>query len=154
MQLALLNIRATPVDANLPSPAEMLLGRPLATLLPSRSEPGVEKHRDRMQERQTEMKRPTRQDESKGRPTLTVHRACSQNSESPEENVVPWKDCVKVRRAKKLRGGNAKWYTLESQSFTSSRARGPSRASGLPVEDRSVQRRTSTPDADDPATCS
>ena len=41
MQLALLNIRATPVDANLPSPAEMLLGRPLATILPSRSEPGV-----------------------------------------------------------------------------------------------------------------
>ena len=56
MQLALLNIRATPVDAKLPSPAEMLLGRPLATLLPSRSEPGMEKHRDRMQERQTEMK--------------------------------------------------------------------------------------------------
>ena len=56
IQLALLNIRATPVDANLPSPADMFLGRPLATLLPSRSEPGVEKHRDRMQERQTEMK--------------------------------------------------------------------------------------------------
>ena len=36
MQLALLNIRVTPVDANLPSPAEMLLGRLLATLLPSR----------------------------------------------------------------------------------------------------------------------
>ena len=33
MQLALLNIRATPVDAKLPSPAEMLLGRPLATLI-------------------------------------------------------------------------------------------------------------------------
>ena len=56
MQLALLNIRATPVDAKLPSPAEMLLGRPLATLLPSRSEPGLETHRDRMQERQTIMK--------------------------------------------------------------------------------------------------
>ena len=76
--------------------------------------------------------RPTRQDESKGRPTLTVHRAGCQNSESPEENVVPWKDCVKVRRAKKLRGGNAEWYMLETQSFKSSRARGPSRASGLP----------------------
>ena len=54
MQLALLNIRATPVDAKLP--AEMLLGRPLATLLPSRSEPGMEKHRNHMQARQTEMK--------------------------------------------------------------------------------------------------
>ena len=41
MQLALLNIRATPVDAKPPSPADMLLGRPLATLLTSRSEPGM-----------------------------------------------------------------------------------------------------------------
>ena len=56
MQLALLNIRATPVDAKLPSPAEMLLGRPLAIILPSRSEPGLETHRDRMQERHTIMK--------------------------------------------------------------------------------------------------
>ena len=32
MQLALLNIRVNPVDAKLPSPAEMLLGQPLATL--------------------------------------------------------------------------------------------------------------------------
>ena len=56
MQRALLNIRATPFDAKLPSLAEMLLGRPLATLLTSRSEPGMEKLRDRMQERQTEMK--------------------------------------------------------------------------------------------------
>ena len=55
MQMALLNIRATPVDAKLPSLAEMLLDRTLATLLPSRSELGVEKHRDRIQERQTEM---------------------------------------------------------------------------------------------------
>ena len=56
MKLALLNTRATPVDAKLPSPAEMLMGRPLTTLLPSSSEPGTEKHRDRMQERQTTMK--------------------------------------------------------------------------------------------------
>ena len=57
MQLALLNIRATPVDHELPSPAEMLLGQPLATLLPSRTEPGLEKHRERMQERQIAMKK-------------------------------------------------------------------------------------------------
>ena len=56
MKLALLNTRATPVDAKLPSPAEMLMGRPLTTLLPSSSEPGTEKHRYRMQERQTAMK--------------------------------------------------------------------------------------------------
>ena len=55
IQLALLNIRATPVDAKLPSLVDMLPGRPLAIILPSRSEPGMEKHRYRMQERQTEM---------------------------------------------------------------------------------------------------
>ena len=38
--------------------------------------------------------------------------------------------CIKVRRAKKLRGGNAKWHT---QLCTSSRAR------GLPGENCSVQ---------------
>ena len=76
MQLALLNIRATQVDAKLPSPAEMLLGRPLATLLPSRSEPGSKTHRDRMQERQTSMKaqhdKTSRKEEL---PTINVHRS-------------------------------------------------------------------------------
>ena len=57
MQLALLNIRATPVDPKLPSPAEILLGRPLATLLPSCTEPGLEKNRECMQERQITMKK-------------------------------------------------------------------------------------------------
>ena len=33
IHLALLNLRATPVDSRLPSPAEMLLGRPVRTLL-------------------------------------------------------------------------------------------------------------------------
>ena len=108
VQLALLNIRATPVDAKLPPPAEMLLGRPLATLLPSRSEPGMEKHRDRMQERQTEMKdQHDKTSRKEDLPSLYTGRG-SQNSASPEENVVPWKDNLKVQRAKKLRGGNAK----------------------------------------------
>ena len=51
MQLSLLNIRATPVGAKLLSPAAMLLGGPFATKLPSRSEPGMEKHRDRMHDK-------------------------------------------------------------------------------------------------------
>ena len=141
MQLALLNIRATPVDAKLPSPTEMLLGRPLATLLPSRSEPGMEKHRDRMQERQTVMKdQHDKTSRKEDLPSLYTGRG-SQNSASPEENVVPWKDHLKVQRAKKLRGGNAKWHTHETQSCTSARAR------GLTGENCSVQRRISTPDA-------
>ena len=33
----MLNLRATPVDSKLPSPADMLMGRPITTLLPSRT---------------------------------------------------------------------------------------------------------------------
>jgi len=39
LQLAMLNLRATPVDSNLPSPAEMLMGRPIRTALPSYHHP-------------------------------------------------------------------------------------------------------------------
>ena len=35
----MLELRATPVDSKLPSPAEMLMGRPTTTLLPSRTSP-------------------------------------------------------------------------------------------------------------------
>ena len=38
----LLNIRATPVDAKFKSPVELMFGRPIATCLPSRAEPGPE----------------------------------------------------------------------------------------------------------------
>ena len=40
LHMVLMNIRATPVDGNLPSPAEMLLGKPVTSLLPNRGEPG------------------------------------------------------------------------------------------------------------------
>ena len=39
LHLAMLDLRATPVDSKLPSPAEMLMGRPITTLLPSRTSP-------------------------------------------------------------------------------------------------------------------
>ena len=35
LQIALLNLRATPVDTGIPSPAEMMFGRPVRTTLPS-----------------------------------------------------------------------------------------------------------------------
>lgn len=35
LQMALLQIRATPIDSKLPSPAELLLGRTVTTFLPS-----------------------------------------------------------------------------------------------------------------------
>lgn len=57
IQLVLLNLRATPVDQSLPSPGEMLLGRPLVTLLPSHGEPGPEEHRDHMRNLQENMKK-------------------------------------------------------------------------------------------------
>ena len=52
----LLNIRATPLDSELPSPAEMMLGRSIATMLPSRGEPGKEEHRKHLQKRNSIMK--------------------------------------------------------------------------------------------------
>ena len=39
LHLTMLELRATPVDSKLPSPAEMLMGRPTTTLLPSRTSP-------------------------------------------------------------------------------------------------------------------
>lgn len=40
LHIALQQVRATPIDSKLPSPAELLFGRPVTTLLPSRAEPG------------------------------------------------------------------------------------------------------------------
>ena len=37
IELALLNVRATPLDSVLPSPAELMFGRPIQTTMPSRS---------------------------------------------------------------------------------------------------------------------
>ena len=56
IQMALMNIRATPVDTELPSPAEMMFGKPITTLLPSRSQPGQEKHRKQLENRSDKMK--------------------------------------------------------------------------------------------------
>ena len=52
---ALLSLRATPVDADLPSPGEMIQGRRLTTLLPNRDEPGPEKLRDQLAQRRDAM---------------------------------------------------------------------------------------------------
>jgi hypothetical protein len=56
IQRALLNLHATPVDTRLPSPGEMLFGRPMTTILPSHGLPGPEDQRQHMVSNQTYMK--------------------------------------------------------------------------------------------------
>ena len=56
VQLTLLNLRATPIDTGLPSPGEMMFGRPIATLLPQRSMPAPIEQRERMAQQQANMK--------------------------------------------------------------------------------------------------
>ena len=51
----LLNIRATPISAQLPSPGELLCGRAPATLLPRRSEPGPEDQRQALENKREKM---------------------------------------------------------------------------------------------------
>ena len=55
VQLTLLQIRVTPIDNSLPSPTELLFGRPVATILP-RVESGKEKYRERLEEGSANMK--------------------------------------------------------------------------------------------------
>ena len=54
--MALLQARATPIDSKLPSPAELMFGRPVTTLLPSRADPGKEEHRLHLEQRTTDMR--------------------------------------------------------------------------------------------------
>ncbi len=42
LRVALLQVRATPIDSKLPSPAELMFGGPVTTLLPSGGDPGKE----------------------------------------------------------------------------------------------------------------
>ncbi len=65
VQVALLQVRATPIDSDLPSPAELLLGRPITTLLPSHADPGKLEHRQHLEKRTTIMK--THHDRCSGR---------------------------------------------------------------------------------------
>ena len=56
IQLTLLNLRATPIDTGLPSLAEMIFGRPIATLLPQRDMPAPIEQRERLAQQQANMK--------------------------------------------------------------------------------------------------
>ena len=58
LHLAMLDLRATPVDSKLPSPAKMLMGRPITTLLPSSTSPSpvTVAQRQHLDRRQSTMK--------------------------------------------------------------------------------------------------
>ena len=56
IQLALLNVRATLLDANMPSPAELMFGRAITKLIPHRSEPGPVAQRDWLHNKQQQIK--------------------------------------------------------------------------------------------------
>ena len=56
IQLTLLNLRATPIDTGLPSPAEMIFGKPFATMLPQRGMPATIEQRERFAQQQANMK--------------------------------------------------------------------------------------------------
>jgi len=53
-QMTLLNFRATPIDNKLSSPAELLLGKPISTLLPNHL--GQEEQRKYLQQKRERMK--------------------------------------------------------------------------------------------------
>ena len=60
LHLAMLHLRATPVDSGIPSPAELLLGRPVRTILPSFHIPDKTQkqdgHNEKLKEKQQKMK--------------------------------------------------------------------------------------------------
>ncbi len=57
IQVALLQVRATPINSKLLSPAELIFGRPVTTLLPSRGDPCKEEHRLNLEQRTADMKK-------------------------------------------------------------------------------------------------
>ena len=56
IQLTLLNLPATPIDTGLPSPAEMIFGRPISILLPQRGMPAPIEQHERLAQQQANMK--------------------------------------------------------------------------------------------------
>ncbi|KAL0148840.1 hypothetical protein M9458_055849 [Cirrhinus mrigala] len=106
VQVALLQVRATPIDSDLPSPAELLLGRPVTTLLPSHADPGKLEHRQCLEKRTTIMK--THHDQCSGR-NLPLFRGQSVRVLDKERRTWhPGTILGKMQRAKKLLGSNTK----------------------------------------------
>ena len=101
---ALLDLRATPVDSKLPSPAEMLFGKPIATLLPSRMTPRPEdrKHRQQLEDRKLVMKE--QYDKTAGRPLPLLYEG--QNVRVLDKQNKTWFPAEIVGRAPEPRSYN------------------------------------------------
>uniref|UniRef100_A0A8C2EQ68 Gypsy retrotransposon integrase-like protein 1 n=1 Tax=Cyprinus carpio TaxID=7962 RepID=A0A8C2EQ68_CYPCA len=99
VQVALMQVRATPTDGDLPSPAELLLGRPITTLLPSHADPGKLEHRQHLEKRITRMK--THHDQCSGRDLPPLFRGQSVRVLDKERKT--WHPGTVVERCKEPR---------------------------------------------------
>lgn len=99
VQMALMQVRATPIDGDLPSPAELLLGRPITTLLPSHADPGKLEHRQHLEKRITRMK--THHDQCSGRDLPPLFRGQSVRVLDKERKT--WHPGTVVERCKEPR---------------------------------------------------
>jgi len=80
--VALMQMRATPIDSDLSSPAELLLCRPITTLQPSHADPGQTEHRQHLE-------------------TIVSWTECKSAGQG-EENMATRGFCGKMKGAEKL----------------------------------------------------
>ena len=108
-QLAMLNLRATPVDSKLPSPAEMLFGHPIATLLPSRVAPRAEyqQYKVQLDERRQTMKTSYDKSTSSDLPPLYS----GQDIRILNKETKRWEPGQVVNKASTPRSYNVRTYT-------------------------------------------
>ena len=107
IDLALLNVRATPIDTRLPSPAELLLGTPLVTLLPSRGELGDENVREHLEKRNENM---IKNDQKQKRVELS-QLSPGENVRFLELETGKWLPAIVVQQCKEPRS-----YLIETPS--------------------------------------
>ena len=90
LHLAMLNLRVTPVDSKLPSPAEMLMGRPITTLLPSRTSPSpvTVAQRQHLDRRQSTMK--SNYDRHAGESLPPLHKGQRQDPGQSKQDLDTW----------------------------------------------------------------